>query len=220
MKSVLIASICSMAAAAAVAADWSDDFDSYAPGGLHGFGGWAGWNNDQQFDALVTDTISCSSSNSVKILPTTDIVHEFTETSGTWLVTAVQYIPSGGSGDQFFIMHSSYTPGGPFTCAHDIIFHQDSNTLEFAQTGTLVPIIHDQWVEIRVEIDLDGNTQEAFYNGVSLGSAQWVSGGPKEIATIDLFSWAASPVYYDDMEMVQTSGALDQLSWGCIKGTI
>ena len=70
-------------------ADWSDNFDSYPPGGLHGLGGWAGWNNNPQWDAVVTNSISYSSPNSVGILPSTDIIHEFDESSGSWLITAV-----------------------------------------------------------------------------------------------------------------------------------
>lgn len=219
MRTLFVA-LALLVVASQASADWSDDFDSYSPGGLHGLGGWAGWNNSQQFDALVTDSIFVSSPNSVKILPTTDIVQEFTETSGRWVVTANLYVPSGGSGDQFFIMHNSYTPGGSFTCAHDLVFHQDTGNVEFAQTGTQESMVCDQWIEISVEVDLDNNTQEAFYDGTSMGVAQWTSTGPMEIATINLFSWAASSVFYDDMTMTLVSGALDQLSWGGIKGSI
>jgi hypothetical protein len=198
-------------------ADWSDNFDSYSPGGLHGLGGWAGWGGASQFDAVVTDSISVSPSNSVKIIPTTDIIHEFDESSGRWLVTAMVFIPSGGSGDQFFIMHNAYTPGGSFECAHDLVFRQGSGTYLFAQNGATGSLILDQWVEIAVEIDLDGNTQEAFYNGTSLGSAVWASSGPVEIATIDLFSYNASSVFYDDLGIVSIPGTYNQISWALVK---
>jgi len=217
MRALLICSVVLSALAGVAAADWSDDFDSYATGGLHGLGGWAGWGNDQQFDAVVTDSISCSSPNSIKIIPTTDIVREFDESTGSWSVSAMQYIPGGGTGDQFFIMHNAYIPGGSFSCAHDIIFHLSTGTLEFAQSGRSASIIRDQWIEIRVEIDLDGNTQEAFYNNVSLGSAAWASSGPVEIATIDLFSYGASPVFYDDISMESVPGSLYTCSWGIVK---
>lgn len=198
-------------------ADWSDNFDSYSPGGLHGLGGWAGWDNDPMWDAIVTSSISYSSPNSIEIISTTDIVQEFDESSGTWLITAMQYIPTGGSGDQFFIMHNVYIPGGAFSCAHDLIFYQNTGIMEFYQTGTTTPIVFDQWVEIRVEVDLDANTQCAYYNDIFLGSAAWTTAGAIEIASINLFSWGASTIYYDDLEMTNTTGALEPLTWAQLK---
>ena len=198
-------------------ADWSDNFDSYSPGGLHASGGWEGWGGASQFDAVVTDSLSYSQQNCVGVLPSTDIVHQFNESAGAWQITGMQYIPSGGTGDQFFIMHSQYTPGGGFVCAHDLIFHQNQGTVEFAQTGSTTPIIYDQWVEISVTADLDWNTQEAFYNGESLGTAVWVSSGIVEIATIDLFSWNSTTVYYDNLEMVGTASDFQPLTWAGLK---
>lgn len=200
-----------------VSADWSDNFDSYSTGGLHGQGGWAGWNNNPIWDAEVTDAFFYSSPNSAGVITTTDIVHEFNESSGSWLITAMQYIPSGGSGDQFFIMHNVYSPGGSFWCAHDLIFHLAQGILKFDQTGTTESIVFDQWVEIRVEVDLDANTQSAYYNDIFLGSAAWTTAGAIEIATINLFSWGASTIYYDDLEMVNTPGALEPLTWAQLK---
>lgn len=199
------------------AADWSDNFDSYSPGGLHGLGGWAGWDNDPQWDATVTNSISTSSPNSVGILPSTDIVQEFDESSGSWLITAMQYIPSGGSNDQFFIMHNVYSPGGTFICVHDLIFYLNTGTVEFYQAGSTASIVFDQWVEIKVEVNLDANTQSAYYNGTLLGSAAWATTGAIAIATINLFSWGASTIYYDDLEMVSTTATLEQMSWAGLK---
>ena len=63
----------------------------------------------------------------------------------------------------------------------------------------------DQWVEIRVEIDLDNDTQSFFYNNVLLYSGTWSGevsgGGVTSIGAVDLFANGSSVVYYDDLSL-------------------
>jgi uncharacterized repeat protein (TIGR01451 family) len=56
---------------------------------------------------------------------------------------------------------------------------------------------------LRVEIDLDNDSQSFYYGGQLLYSGSWTDevsgGGSLNIDTIDLFANGASPVYYDDI---------------------
>ena len=69
---------------------WSEDFDSYDDGSsMHGQGGWEGWENDPTWTAYVTSDQSQSSPNSVDILPSSDLIHQFEGyTAGCWRITA------------------------------------------------------------------------------------------------------------------------------------
>src|SRR5512136_64085 len=74
-------------------ADWSDNFDSYTLGTINGQGGWHGWGAVPGAAGTVTNEISLSAPNSQKIAAGTDSVHEYTGyTSGTWTMSAMQYI--------------------------------------------------------------------------------------------------------------------------------
>ncbi len=190
--------------------DWSDDFDSYATGSqMHGQGGWKGWDNNIAGGALTSSAQARSAPNSVAILGASDLVHEYSGyTSGFWTYTAWQYVPSGYTGQSYFILLNTYADGGPYNWSTQVMF--DAATAQVVNTGTTVgtlPLITDQWVELRVEIDLVNNKQEFYYNNSLLYSGTWteeVSGaGASNIAAVDLFANGASVVYYDDISLVE-----------------
>jgi len=56
-----------------------------------------------------------------------------------------------------------------------------------------------------VEIDLDADWQEFYYNGQLLTAKSWTDGvsgdGALNIGAVDLFANGASSVYYDDMSL-------------------
>ncbi|MEZ4642507.1 MAG: hypothetical protein R3E31_07165 [Chloroflexota bacterium] len=62
--------------------------------------------------------------------------------------------------------------------------------------------------EIRIEIDLLNDTQEFYYNNVLLYSGTWSAevsgGGALSIAAVDLYANGASPIYYDDLSLIET----------------
>lgn len=199
-------------------ADWQDDFDSYANGsGLHGQGGWECWDNDIAFDAYVTDAQSQSSPHSVSIIPTSDIVQIFSENSGEWIMTASHYIPSSSTGQQYFIMCNTYPALYSEDWSLQLHFDSDADNMTIEWEGTVVtPIIFDQWVEVKIEIDLNTDTQSIYYNGNFVESVNWSSGGAVAIACLDLFSDGGSTIYWDDCSLV-SAGALEQTTWGQIK---
>ena len=202
-------------------ADWEDNFDSYVLGsGLHGQGGWAGWDNDPAWDAYVTDIYAYSAPHSVEIIPTSDIVQEFSETSGKWVMEAWHYIPSGSTGEQFFILLNTYTPGGPYAWSMDLMFDSDAGTVTVKEGTGVTSIINDQWVEVMVKINLDTDTQEIYYDGTLLDAIGWSGTGVVEIAALDLFSNGGSTINWDDCHLWYDTSALQPATWGHIKTTL
>ena len=206
-----------LALPAFVCADWYDDFDSYAVGsGLHGQGGWVGWGGDPTWDAYVTDLYSYSPSNSLESTLDTDIVQEFDGyTAGQWTFTAWQYVPTGFEGESFFILLNTY--GAVNNWSTQVGFDSATGLVESQFEAATLPIIFDQWVELRVEIDLDLDTQDIYYGGTLLSSKGWTDGvsggGALNIGAVDLFAQGASPIYYDSMSLVPAPGVLALL--GC-----
>jgi len=201
-------------------ADWSDNFDSYENGqyldGDPEDGGWHGWDGVLEAGAYVVDDENLSTPHSVELMDVEDLVHEFEGIdSGQWTFTTWQYIPSDIMGIPYFIMLCIYNDLGPYHWSLQIAF--DSNTDEVISEPELaiLPLIYDEWVEIRVEIDLDADLQTVYYDGELLTEKIWSDGvsspgGITEIQCVDLWSSGASEHYYDDFSLaVPTEPNLD-----------
>jgi len=75
-----------------------EDFDSYAAGSqMHGQGGWKGWDNDPTRTAPASSVQANSGSISAAIGGNADLVHEFDFAGGNLELSAMQYIPGGGT---------------------------------------------------------------------------------------------------------------------------
>ena len=205
---------------ATVCADWTENFDSYQVGsGLHGQGGWLGWEGDPTWDAYVTDLYARSDPNSLESTLNTDMVHEFEGyTSRQWTLTAWQYVPDDFVGQSYFILLNTYGVG----------IHNWSTQIMFDSAGIVqsgfenleLPLITGEWVEMRVEIDLDADVQDIYYGGDLLSSKSWTEGvsggGAVNIGAVDLFANGASPIYWDDLSLVPTPGVLALLGAGLL----
>ncbi len=190
--------------------DWSDNFDSYATGSqIHSQGGWKGWDNSPAGGAFTSSTHSRSAPNSAAILGASDLVHEYSGySSGFWTYTTWQYVPSSMTGQSYFILLNTYADGGPYNWSTQVLFDATSDlVVNTGLTAGSLPLVTDQWVELRVEIDLVNDEQDFYYNNTLLYSASWtdeVTGaGASNIAAVDLFANGASVVYYDDMSLVE-----------------
>ena len=193
--------------------DWSDNFDSYVTGSqIHGQGGWKGWFNDPGAGALVSNAFSISSPNSVEIVTASDLVHEYAGyTTGKWRYTAWQYIPSSSTtGLSYFILLNSYDDAGAnLNWSTQVSFDLANNIVldEGVPGGNTLPLIKDQWMEVRIDIDLVNDTQSFYYGGDLLYTNSWTEGvsggGALNIAAVDLFANGANAVYYDDVSLVE-----------------
>jgi hypothetical protein len=206
------------------AAQWSDNFDSYANGsGLHGQGGWMGWDCDPAWDALVTDLYSHSAPHSADIGFTSDITQEFAGvTSGEWVISGWVYVPGNSTGQQYFILLNTYYCGGStdWDWSLQMLFDSGAGTVSTVEGGSSTAIINDQWVEVKVEINLDTNTQAVYYNGAMLDTMAWTSTGQLALECLDLFSNGGSSVYWDDCVLSDGGAtAVEPSSWGSIKAS-
>lgn len=197
-------------------AAFSENFDAYAVGSnVHGQGGWKGWFNDPNAGAFVDDAFSTSPSNSINISTSSDLIHEFDQAGGVWIVRAMQYIPGDYAGQSYFIMQNKYDDAGAdLNWSVQVQFDSGTGTVlnDGGVSGGSMPYVTDEWIEIRVEIDLDNNIQSFFYDGTLLYSGSWTDqfapgAGALEIGAIDLFANGASPVYYDDVTITEEGGA-------------
>jgi uncharacterized repeat protein (TIGR01451 family) len=192
---------------------FSEDFDSYNDGDqMHGVNGWKGWGNDVNAGALVSNLQSRSGPNSVDVNTASDLVHEFSASSGQWILTAWQYIPGNVTGQPYFIVLNTYDdPCATCNWSLQLCFDPTSGNVfdDSAATcsGNSVPFVTDQWAEIRLEIDLDADSFDVYYNNAALVTAgvwsQHTSGGgTATIGALDLWSNGSSAVYYDDISLV------------------
>jgi hypothetical protein len=191
-------------------AQLSDNFDSYANGTvLNNINGWQGWDNVLAACGEVSNAQSNSAPNSVAIDANSDCVNQLgNPTSGKWDVTVDQYIPAGSGGNQYFIMNNIYNDGGPYNWSIELLFSGATGlvTDDFDATVSM-PILYDQWVPIRMIIDLDNDTVDQYYDGMLLGAAgqSWTGrgsgAGANAIGAVDLFSNGAQTIYYDNFSL-------------------
>src|ERR1039458_9450200 len=198
-----------------------DDFESYAVGSnLHGQGGWTGWANNTNAGALVSSNFAFSPTRSVNITGASDLVHTFSgATNGQWVFSVMQYIPSTSTGTTYVVLMNTYrSPYGATDLNWSVIIqnNMDSGQIISDLGGSATrPMVKDQWVEVRCEINLASNSVSEFYNGQLLSTHAWQggSGGPglNEIQALDLFANNAGPAYYDNVSLGLQSQAADTL---------
>ncbi|MBN2383499.1 hypothetical protein JXQ70_11505 [bacterium] len=183
-----------------------DNFDSYTTGStLAGQGGWQTWDGSAAYDATVVDEQAHSTPNSLAVREASDMVHTFSGvTSGVWYAKVWTYVPTGQTGELLFILLNEFIgvedPNWSTQiriCATEGVVESIGGT-GFESTAT-TPAILDQWVEIRVEIDLDNNLQKIYYNDVMFDQTVWQATGSNKVEAMDLFSNKSSNSYMDDV---------------------
>ncbi|HRQ40463.1 MAG TPA: hypothetical protein PLD25_21320 [Chloroflexota bacterium] len=191
--------------------NWVDTFDTYPTGAnMHGVGGWKGWENNPIFTAFTNDVRARSAPNSLDIASNSDLVREFSGiSSGYWIFTAWQYVPSSMVGSSYFIMLNTYSDNGPKNWSVQVQFDGSANVIRNdGIAGGTATLITDRWVELRLEIDLDQDTQAFYYDDQIFYTAPWSDGvsgnGAVNIAAVDMYAGGASSVYYDDMSLLQS----------------
>lgn len=192
-----------------------ESFENYnVADSLSNVGGWVLWDNNLAVTAYPSSTLFRSGSQSVDIAQTTDLVHSYAITSGTWIITAHQFIPSTTTGtDHYFIVMNTYNANGTKYWSTQVRFLLTNNTVYDNLPGgqgtvTSQTLIRDQWIPIVVTINLDANTQTVTYNGNTVLTGPWVRyGGTTHLAAIDLYGSTANHVYYDDIEVTQSGSA-------------
>lgn len=207
---VWCAALAPAALPAITSAEWFEGFDDYQTGsGVIGQGGWQGWEDNPQGDALVTDLFARSAPNSLQIAGDSDVVHEFFGCdSAQWTFTAWQYVPDDFTGQSYFILLNTYGP--PHNWSTQIRFDGGAGVVVSEFEEMQLPLITEQWVELRIVIDLDQDLQTIFYGGTELWHKSWTEGvsghGELNIAAVNLYGGGADPLYYDDLSLVPAAG--------------
>lgn len=221
MKKAILVGIAALVIAPATAmAQWSDDFESYGDGELlFNVGGWTGWDNSMGASGTATSEQAHTGNRSVRIDGGADAVHPFSGyTSGQWTLSAwMLMFRNDHTSDTYFIVNNEYAHGGPYQWAIEMQFDVSTGTvLDDFRSETPIAIAYDRWAEIRIEIDLDGDTQSTYYDGQLLSTGTWATrGGAVAIANIDLFTLGARS-FYDDFNIIPAPGALAMLGLGGI----
>jgi hypothetical protein len=218
-----------LVAVGAARASFFDNFDYYDPGVLPPQGEWQGWDNNNPANAqsVVTAAQAFSSPNSVQVSGPDDLVHQFSgATSGQWVFSAKQYIPTGTTGETYALLMNVYNDLGPYDWASQIRFNMAEGKVYSDDLGRLgggnLPLIMDQWVDLKWDIDLDANSLTVYYGGAVLSPAHPWSETVSGVAAVDLYANGADPVYYDNVGLAQVPepGTLALLvAFGVLGGT-
>ncbi|MCW8813213.1 MAG: T9SS type A sorting domain-containing protein [Chlorobium sp.] len=194
-----------------------DDFDSYLAGeqlACQNPTDWTTWSIlpcDPTEDPYISSNYAYSSPNSVVIVQNNDLVRMIGETSGTWYISFLFYIPSGNSG--YFNTLTGFTPD-PYEWAFDSFFDATgAGRLDTIGAGggggtnvsfTWTP---DQWNQVVVIVDLDAPNHPAEYwigtnptNFTMVATWDWTQAGSKatRIAGNDFFGGASTDEMYVD----------------------
>lgn len=215
-----------MAACAALGsaahAQLDEDFDGYTPGStLAGQGGWELWYTGG-VDAVISNAVSNSPSNSLRLEVLSDLVYEFTGiTEGKWVYTAWTYMPSTATGDAYLILMNGYGSSSLDNWSMQVRFGANDQLVESDFGAETIGLITDQWVEFRAEIDLDEmfdfgfevGSMDLFYNGVQFADDLiWIenagTAGQTTIACNDVFSLDCNEFYVDDISLLPAGGCI------------
>ncbi len=117
-------------------------------------------------------------------------------------------------GDPYFIMLSDYTDGAgdENLWALQLRFDSVLGIVESEFDNKSLPLLTDQWVELRINIDLNNDWMEIYYNGELLHEKKWSAGpdntgeGIVNISAVNLFSDSTNSVYFDDFSLEEVGG--------------
>jgi hypothetical protein len=206
-----------------------DNFDSYSVGSvINGQGGWKQWGGGPNSTSVIEDATTgvVRSGHSVSIDAIvggeiSDLVHEFTGfTSGQHTMRVWAYASSTASDEIDFMVLNTYSDVGPWKWSVQVVMDPATGTWS-ANNGTTAavqgPLLLDQWVEVRAQIDLSNDLVEVFYNGVStappysytagvFGQDVGPAAGALNIACVDLYHLPATATpsgrgFWDDFSL-------------------
>jgi len=200
---------------------WSDNFDSYSLGqlldGTPDDGGWKLYDDGPpSMGAYVVNDQSLSSPHSVEIVGQADIIHEFTGlNSGNWTYTEWVYVPDDYAGGSCIFLGSYYVSGNMAVSRWHlgVSFDGDSDVVYDYYGGVAnLPLITDQWVELRVELNFEEDWCECYYNDELLVAGIWTDMGYGDgyynLAGLD-FCWGDVSIYHDNLSIEGETNGLE-----------
>jgi len=224
-RSLPLAALLAPILAGSASAQFADDLETYAVGSaIEGQGSWSNWDGGSYSYNTVTGGLSSSGSQSLRIVGSNDPNCGFCSdtvsdlggpyTSGQWTFSCKQYIPNEFGGTTYWIMLNQYAAAGPYSWSVQVPFNAstavvtpDTNAAAVMQGPNTIPIVFDQWVELRAEIDLDNDVASLYYDGQLLVESVWSIGvsttGTATLQALDLFpaDQNVGAVFYDDFKV-------------------
>jgi hypothetical protein len=187
---------------------FTENFDSYAPGsGVSGQGGWQLWDPFSP-DAFVDSSRSVSAPNSLRLDGGSDVVKLMNVTSGKWRLTAQTFFPSNAPTTGYLIALNTFPYTGLNSWSIEMSFdHITGMVSDYASPISGTPAVRDAWIPVRVEIDLDADLFNIWYNNIQIvtdrpWSTNISTGGAVRIQCWDLYASGAGngALFYDNIE--------------------
>ena len=190
---------------------WEDDISSYAEGGIHDQGVWKGWYGDPAADATVVADPAGGGSNVLQLETTSDIVAELNSLNaygGQMTLSMEVYVPGDHTGEAHVLLENQYNYGGQTNASIQVVFTGVDPVESRINGPVTAPQVLDSWVELRIEMDIDGNLVDVYYDGALLHDDAPYLGGARAFAAIDLWSNGSSAIYFRNFVLERT-GAPD-----------
>ncbi len=187
-----------------------ETFDCYADGSnIVGQDGWEGWYSGF-VDAQVSSAQAFSAPHSLRLSAFSDIVHQFSIDDGQWVASAMTYVPSTALASGYFIIMNQYGSAAIDNWSVQVEFDPVLNRVQSEFGNQELPIIKDQWVELRCDIDLTNDLVDIYYGGTALAlDLVWTNnastGGITSIAAFDLFSNGIAEMYFDNVSLLSAA---------------
>ena len=215
-----------------------DDFEGYNAGSLlNGQGPWASWDQIPSWSGTIVDTNNATAggANSLQLGVDSnglgnDMVRMFNGLNqGQVTLRASVYqpspVPGVSDGQTNLILLNKYSHEGPKNWSTQIVIDDTAfgtgvvvdigGTAGITGSRILIPPIFDQWVEVRIEVDLGNNTYDAYYdNQLIMDDNIWAGpSGELQVAALDLWNNGFQPIageyYWDDISVEIPGGCND-----------
>jgi Secretion system C-terminal sorting domain len=185
---------------------------------------WSGSTGVGTDDCQVTSAQSSSPSNSITITGpqaggTIDAMVQFPSdyTSGRFDYT-MKYMVAAGMGGYFNLQTSGATPGTGWIT--EIYFAADgTGAVNAAGQQVAFSYTNGAWIDVRCEVDIDGDIHRVWIEGVEIGAGYAISmeadgtgtGANMSFGGVNLYSASGDAVadceyYVDDVMLVETTG--------------
>lgn len=204
----------------------TEDFDAYTaglplipqqacyPDCPPGFS-WQPWENlPAGGEAEVSDRFARSAPNALRIVggdteTANDMVHTYHDAGitfpGDYQYQVDVYVPGDLVGDSYFILLNQYVSGGGHNWSTQVHWSDTGQVISDFDDGVQheVPLIRDEWVTLRVVMELNRNTQHIIYGDALVITKEWCRSckGTLALEALDLYGYDASPVYYDNIRL-------------------
>lgn len=164
-----------------------EDFDSYKAGeflGSESNGLWTTWTNatGSPEDTYVTNLFSFSPDNCIQLVSggVTDVILPLgEENSGSWTLSYMMFVEEG-YGAYFNLLH--YFSAAESNWAVQVYFNAGGDgslvvgSGASLDPGTAFVYPTDSWFEVKVNIDIDGDVAELYFDDASVYSWAWSEG--------------------------------------------